>query len=90
VRFVVPSVDLRRYRPVHSATRLLTKQYCEQHVIVPVSVARGVLIGAMVDPENQAALTEEVALLTSMKVEVVRASVEEIEDTIAACYGAPN
>jgi hypothetical protein len=88
VRFAVPSVDLRAYRPAHSATKLLTKQLCEQHMIVAVSIAHAVLIVAMVAPENRASLVAELELLTGMTVEVVRASADEIRETIGACYGA--
>ena len=87
MRFVVPSVDLTSYRPSHSATRLLTKQLCEQHGIVPVSIARGALIVAMAQPERAEALRPELEIFTGMKIEVVRASAEEIASTIKACYG---
>jgi type IV pilus assembly protein PilB len=86
---VVPSVDLRAHRPAHSATKLLTKELCERHMIVPVRVAQRVLVVAMPDPDTAAAAAAvaEVAVLTGMKVEIVRASVEEIEVAIGVCYG---
>jgi len=87
LRFVVPSVDLTKYRPALSATKLLTKQLCEQRGIVPVSIARGVLIVAMVEPEKADALRSELEIFTGMKIEVVRASAEEIAETIKSCYG---
>jgi hypothetical protein len=90
VRCVIPSVDLRTFRPARSATKLLTKQLCEQHAIVPVSLAQGVLIVAMAHPEDQAALIAELKLFTGMNVELVRATAAEIEETIRACYGATN
>ena len=87
MRFVVPSVDLRAYRPDHAVTKLLTKEFCTRNAIVPVSTVRGVLIVAVVEPENQAATIAEVEARTGLKVEVVRASAEEIELAIATCYG---
>ncbi len=94
VKFVAPSVDLREHRPERSATNVLTKQLCEQHVVVPVSVVTlsepGVLVVAMVDPENQTAVVAELELFTGMKVEAVRASEEQIKATIRACYGTEN
>ena len=42
----------------------------------------------MTDPDNPATLAREVTVLTTMKGEVVRATADEIEDGINACFGA--
>ena len=72
----------------------MTKRFCEAHDIVPVSVAprqlQQILVVAMAEPENGAALLEELELFTGMKVEVVRAEAQAIRDAIRACYGAEN
>lgn len=97
VRYVVPTIDLREYQPDRSATKLVTKKFCEEHEIVPVTIAPGadllheyqrVLVIAMAEPENGASLLAELEMLTGMKVEAVRAKAQAIRDAIRTRYGA--
>ena len=87
VRHRIPSVDdLKGYTPQYAATRLLTREFRERRVVVPVSVVGGSLVVAVTDPDRLAATIAEVALLTGMKVDVVLATAADIKDTIAVCY----
>jgi hypothetical protein len=81
----VPRVDLRRYRPDHAATRLLTRRRCEELRVVPVKVVGESLVLAMSRLDHPATV-EEITMLTGLRVEVVSATLEQIALTIAACY----
>lgn len=85
----VPRVDLRAYRPGHQATGLLTRRFCEERGVIPVNVIGSTVIIAMANPDDQATI-DEVRVLTGKRIEVVRATSDEIRDSIVACYGDAN
>lgn len=88
MRFAPPTIDLLAYKPAYTARKLLTKELCERHNIVPVSTAGGVLVVAMARP--RASLVAELAVFTGMKIDAVRATAADIEHAVRTYYGGAN
>ncbi len=82
----VPSIELDCFEASMEVTRLVARDLCEAHAVVPVSRAGGSLIVAMRDPKDEAAL-EELEGATGLTIEPVIATESAIRAAIGRYYG---
>jgi type IV pilus assembly protein PilB len=76
-----PTIDLSNFDIDPEAIKMLTKQVCEKHMVVPVSKAGKSLVVAFSDPSN-IYVKDDLALLTRCKIEVVVATENAIHTAI--------
>jgi type IV pilus assembly protein PilB len=87
-QYRVQSVDLSEFQIEPEVLKLVNKEVCERHRIVPISRAGSALIVAMADPSNLHAI-DDIKFLTGLNVEPVVASENAILQTIEQAYAAP-
>lgn len=73
----IPTINLREYEPADELRELVTRELCEELLVIPVSRAGSFLIVAFADPEDTEAL-EALAKTTNLTIEPVLASASEI------------
>jgi type IV pilus assembly protein PilB len=84
-QYRVPAVNLDEYEIEPEVTKLVSKEVCEKHRIVPVSRTGTALIVAMADPTNLHAI-DDIKFLTGLNVEPVVASEAGILAAIERTY----
>ncbi len=72
-----------------SVIELLSREFIEEHRVLPLFLVRGVLTVAVVEPSNLI-LAEEIARITGHEVQVVAATRTEIETAIRSWLPAAN
>src|SRR5580658_8422979 len=72
-QYRVPTIDLEEYEVDAEILKLVSKDQCEKHRVVPVSRAGSSLIVAMADPTNLNAI-DDLKFLTGYNIEPVIAS----------------
>src|SRR5262249_31511939 len=82
----LPSIDLSSFEIDPEAVKLIPRQVCVKHVVIPVSRAGKNLVVAFADPSN-IYVKDDLSLLTRMKIEVVVASEQAIHNAIERYYG---
>jgi type IV pilus assembly protein PilB len=85
----VPTIDLSDYEIDSEVVKLVSREQCEEHRVVPVSRTGNSLIVAMSDPTNPAAI-EELKASTGYNIEPVIATETAILDAIGRYYGTPS
>ena len=80
-QYRVPTIDLADYEIDAEIVKLVSKEQCEKHKVVPVSRTGNALIVAMADPTNLHAI-DDLKFLTSYNIEPVIASESAILATI--------
>ncbi len=80
-QYRVPSVDLSSVEIDADLARVVTREVCEKHKIIPISRAGSSLIVAMSDPTNLHAI-DDIKFLTGYNVEPVVASETAIQTAI--------
>lgn len=85
-QFALPTIDLNNFEVDPEALRMLSKQVCEKHIVLPVSKAGKSLVVAFSDPSN-IYVKDDLALLTRSKIEMVVASEGSILTAIDKYYG---
>lgn len=88
-QYGLPTVDLNSFEPDPAAVKLLNKQVCEKHCVLPITKAGNSLVVAFADPSNLY-VKDDLALLTRCKIEVVVASEAAILAVIEKIYGGNN
>ena len=89
-QYRVPTVNLDEYEIEPEILKLVPKEPCERHKVVPVSRTGNSLIVAMADPTNLNAI-DDLKFLTGYNIEPVIASETAIQATIEKYYNAgPN
>jgi type IV pilus assembly protein PilB len=89
-QYRVPTVNLDEYEIEPDILKLVPKEPCERHKVVPVSRTGNSLIVAMADPTNLNAI-DDLKFLTGYNIEPVIASETAIQLTIEKYYNAgPN
>jgi len=83
----VPAIDLAAVELDPELGKLVTRDVCERHKIVPISRAGSSLIVAMSDPTNLHAL-DDIKFLTGLNVEPVVASENSITQTIDKLFAS--
>jgi type IV pilus assembly protein PilB len=86
-QYRVPTIDLTDYEIDADIVKLVSKEQCEKHRVVPVSRTGNSLIVAMADPTNLHAI-DDLKFLTSYNIEPVIASEAAIVATIEKYYNA--
>lgn len=85
-QYNIATVDLSNFEIDPEAIKLVSKQVCEKHVIIPVTKADKTIVVAFADPSN-IYVKDDLALLTRCKVEMVVASEATIVAAIEKYYG---
>jgi type IV pilus assembly protein PilB len=89
-QYRVPTVNLEEYEVDADILKLVSKEQCERHKVVPVSRAGNALVVAMADPTNLNAI-DDLKFLTGYNIEPVIASEAAILKAIEKSYNAgPN
>ena len=84
-QYGVPSIDLSSFQIDPKAIKLIPKDMCEKHNIIPVSYSGNVLVVAMVDPSN-IFIRDDLAFLTKSKIQAVVAPESQIIQAIKRNY----
>ncbi len=85
-QYGLPTVDLYNFEVDPEAVKLIPKQICAKHLVMPVSKAGKSLVVAFADPSN-IYVKDDLSLLTRCKIEVVVASEPAIIASIERHYG---
>lgn len=85
-QYSLPTIELGGFEVDPEALKMLTRQVCDKHVVIPVSKAGKSLVVAFSDPSN-IYVKDDLALLTRSKIEVVIASETSILAAIDKYYG---
>src|SRR5271156_5603542 len=84
-QYRVPTINLDEYEIDADILKLVAKDQCEKHRVVPVSRAGSSLIVAMADPTNLNAI-DDLKFLTGYNIEPVIASETAIHNAIEKYY----
>jgi type IV pilus assembly protein PilB len=84
-QYRVPAVDLDEYEIDPDVTRLVSRDVCDKHKIIPISKSGAALVVAMADPTNLHAI-DDIKFLTGFNVEPVVASETGITAAIERAY----
>jgi type IV pilus assembly protein PilB len=86
-QYRVPTIDLDEYEIDAEILKLVVREQCEKHRVIPVSRTGNSLIVAMADPTNLHAI-DDLKFLTSYNIEPVIASETAIVAAIEKYYNA--
>jgi len=86
-QYRLPAIDLDEYEIDQDVLKLVSREVCEKHKIVPVSRSGSSLIVAMSDPTNLHAI-DDIKFLSGYNVEPVVASESAIQAAIDMYYNA--
>src|SRR6476620_6682127 len=86
-QYRLPAVKLEEYDIEEDVIKLVAKDVCEKHRVIPVSRSGSSLIVAMADPTNLHAI-DDIKFLTGYNVEPVVASEAAISAAIERYYNA--
>jgi type IV pilus assembly protein PilB len=86
-QYKLPSINLDEYEIEPDVVKLVSREVCEKHKIIPVSRSGSALIVAMADPTNLNA-TDDVKFLTGFNVEPVVCSESAIQAAVERYYSA--
>jgi type IV pilus assembly protein PilB len=86
-QYRLPAINLDEYEIDPDVVRLVAREVCEKHRIIPVSRSGQSLIVAMSDPTNLNAM-DDIKFLTNFSVEPVVASEAAIQAAIDRYYNA--
>jgi type IV pilus assembly protein PilB len=81
-QYRVPSVDLDAYVVEDTVLKVVSRELCERHSLIPVSRTGGSLIVAMTDPTNRDAI-DTLTRATGYAIEPVVATKRAIDRAIA-------
>jgi type IV pilus assembly protein PilB len=84
-QYRVPAVNIEEYEIDPEITKLVSKDVCERHKIIPLTRSGTALVVAMADPTNLHAI-DDIKFLTGFNVEPVVASETGIVEAIERTY----
>ncbi|WP_050724764.1 type IV-A pilus assembly ATPase PilB [Vulgatibacter incomptus] len=84
-QYGVPSIDLKEFEIDPEVLKLIPREACEKHSVIPVNRAGASLIVAMADPSNIFAV-DDLKFLTGYNIETVVASEANIRAAIEKYY----
>src|ERR1044071_2575333 len=84
-QYRLPSINLDEYEIEPDVLKLVSREVCEKHKIIPISRSGSALIVAMADPTNLHAI-DDIKFLTGFNVEPVVASETGIIEAIDRAY----
>lgn len=85
-QFNLPTIDLFNFEIDPEAVKLVPKQFCQKHAVIPVSKVGKNLVVAFADPSN-VFVKDDLVLITRHKIDVVIASEAAIHSQIEKYYG---
>lgn len=85
-QYSIPSINLAEFEIEEEVIKLVPREACEKHLLIPVNRAGSSLIVAMADPSNIPAI-DDVKFLTGYNVDGVLASESAIREAIERHYG---
>ena len=86
-QYRVPTINLEEYEIDGEILKLVSKEQCEKHRVIPVSRAGSSLIVAMADPTNLHAI-DDLKFLTGYNIEPVIASESAIAAAVEKYYSS--
>jgi type IV pilus assembly protein PilB len=86
-QYHLPAVNLGEYEIEPEITKLVTRDFCEKHKVLPVMRSGSALIVAMADPTNLHAI-DDIKFLTGFNVEPVVSSETAIAEAVERYYAA--
>jgi type IV pilus assembly protein PilB len=86
-QYRVPAINLDEYELDPDVVRLVPKEICQKHRIIPLSRSGTALVVAMADPTNLTAM-DDIKFLTGLTVEPVVASETSILAAVEASFEA--
>ena len=86
-QYRLPAVNLEEYDIEEDVIKLVAKDVCEKHRVIPVSRSGSSLIVAMADPTNLHAI-DDIKFMTGYNVEPVVASETAVADALQRYYTA--
>jgi type IV pilus assembly protein PilB len=86
-QYRVPTVNLEEYEIDADILKLVNKEQCEKHRVIPISRAGSSLVVAMADPTNLNAI-DDLKFLTGFNIEPVIASETAIVQAVEKYYNA--
>jgi len=84
-QYSIPSINLADFEIDQEVLKLVPRETCERHLLIPVSRAGSSLIVAMADPSNISAI-DDIKFLTGYNVDAVLATESAIRDAIDRYY----
>ncbi len=84
-QYNIPTIDLGSFEVDPAAVKLVTRQICEKHCVIPVSKFEKNLVVAVADPSN-IYVKDDLQLLTRHKIEMVVASESSIRAAIERSF----
>src|SRR5215468_2267362 len=84
-QYRVPAVNLDEVEIDPEVTKLVSREVCDKHKIIPISRSGGAIVVAMADPTNLHAI-DDIKFLTGFNVVPVVASEPGITDAIERGY----
>jgi type IV pilus assembly protein PilB len=86
-QYSIPSINLEDFEIEDEVLKLVPRETCERHLLIPVNRAGASLIVAMADPSNISAI-DDIKFLTGYNVDGVLAAESAIRNAIEKYYGA--
>lgn len=87
-QFQLPTIELSKFELSPELAKMLSKEICLKHGIVPVSKVGNSLVVAFSDPTSQHLIVDDLRYITHSKVEMVIATESSIKKAIERLYGA--
>lgn len=84
-QYSVPAIDLDQFDIPDDAVKMLTREICEKHMVVPVNKSGHILVVAFSDPSN-VFVRDDLNFLTRCKIEVVVAPEISIQRALDKYY----
>ncbi len=85
-QFQVPSIDLSSVEIRDDVVRLVPREVCERHQLLPIALHGSTLVVAIVDPGNYHAI-DDLKFLTGLNIELVVAAEDDIIKTRSRFFG---
>ena len=85
-QYRLPAIHLDEYEVEQDVLRLVAREVCDKHKLLPISKAGSSLVVAMADPTNLHAI-DDIKFLTGFNVEPVIASETAIAEAVERYYG---
>ncbi|HEX4923449.1 MAG TPA: type IV-A pilus assembly ATPase PilB [Bdellovibrionales bacterium] len=86
-QYQIPSIDLSSFEIDADTIKLVPKELCEKHCLIPVSRSGNTIVIAMSDPTN-IFVKDDLSYITRLRVEAVVAAETAIQTAIEKYYGS--
>lgn len=86
-QFETSMIQLENFEIDPEVTKLVSKEICLKHRIIPVSKVGNTVVFATSDPSNQRMVIDDLRYITHSKIEIVVATDSAIKEAIRRAYG---